>query len=184
VFTVVIFGNVSLTEWKLAKYPIMPLRTFKSEAPLSALGVASTHSFVFVAAAYLLPAFRFPNRDWHNNGQFRRVVPAAGARARSLLCSEGCLRRKDWTISRAPDCGQKFVLLVFSGHLYDRFASRTTYDGVIDQEDVFVTESSCNGVELTTDACFAQFFMLTQRRYTTCSGFIRSWRRALCLVVA
>ena len=57
IFGVVVFGIFFLIEWKIAKYPVIPLRIFKKWAALSALGVASTHGFAFVAAAYFLPFY-------------------------------------------------------------------------------------------------------------------------------
>lgn len=57
VFGVVIFGMFFLIEWKLAKYPIIPLRIFKKRAVLAVLGVASTHGFAFVAAGYFVPLY-------------------------------------------------------------------------------------------------------------------------------
>ncbi|PQE27754.1 Major facilitator superfamily domain general substrate transporter protein [Rutstroemia sp. NJR-2017a BVV2] len=60
VFAVVTFAIFFLVEWKVAKYPLIPLRLFKRRDRLAVLGVASTHGFAFVAAAYFLP-FYFQN---------------------------------------------------------------------------------------------------------------------------
>ena len=60
VFGALAFGIFFGIEWKIAKYPVIPLRIFKKGATLAALAVASTHGFAFVAAAYFLP-FYFQN---------------------------------------------------------------------------------------------------------------------------
>nr|ADN06228.1 MFS transporter-like protein [Passalora arachidicola] len=51
---VVIFGFV---EWKVAKYPIIPLRLFKYRNNCGALLVAFFHSLVFISAFYYLPLY-------------------------------------------------------------------------------------------------------------------------------
>ena len=58
----IIFGLVTialffLNEWKLAKYPIVPLRLFKDWSNIAALGVCFCHGFVFIAATYYLPLY-------------------------------------------------------------------------------------------------------------------------------
>ena len=57
VFSVIIFVVFFVIEWKVARYPVIPLRIFKKSAALAALAVASTHGFAFVAAAYFLPFY-------------------------------------------------------------------------------------------------------------------------------
>ena len=57
VFGLVAFGVFFLIEWKLARYPVIPLRIFKQKSALAALGVASTHGFAFVSVAYFLPYY-------------------------------------------------------------------------------------------------------------------------------
>ncbi|KIX99023.1 uncharacterized protein Z520_05484 [Fonsecaea multimorphosa CBS 102226] len=54
VFTIVLFF---LNEWKLAKYPVIPLRLFKNRSNLAALGVCFIHGFVFIAGSYYLPFY-------------------------------------------------------------------------------------------------------------------------------
>ena len=56
-FGVFVFAIFILIEWKVAKYPVIPLRIFKKRSALATLGVASTHGFAFVAAAYFLPYY-------------------------------------------------------------------------------------------------------------------------------
>ncbi|KAF2754182.1 MFS general substrate transporter [Pseudovirgaria hyperparasitica] len=53
-FTIFIFF---LNEWKLAKYPIIPLRIFQHRSNLAALGVCFCHGANFVAASYFLPLY-------------------------------------------------------------------------------------------------------------------------------
>ncbi|KIW83293.1 hypothetical protein Z517_02538 [Fonsecaea pedrosoi CBS 271.37] len=58
----IIFGIVAivlffLNEWKLAKYPVIPLRLFKNYSNLAALGVCFIHGFVFIAGSYYLPFY-------------------------------------------------------------------------------------------------------------------------------
>jgi len=58
----IIFGVVSivlffLNEWKLAKYPVIPLRLFKDPSNLAAFGVVFVHGFVFIASSYYLPLY-------------------------------------------------------------------------------------------------------------------------------
>ncbi|KAI9687444.1 MAG: hypothetical protein M1822_002053 [Bathelium mastoideum] len=57
VFSAVAFAVFFVVQWKLAKYPLMPLRLFKRRDTLAVLGVASTHGFAFVAVAYYLPFY-------------------------------------------------------------------------------------------------------------------------------
>ncbi|EXJ56647.1 hypothetical protein A1O7_06991 [Cladophialophora yegresii CBS 114405] len=58
----IIFGLLTivlffLNEWKLAKYPVIPLRLFKNTSNLAALGVCFIHGFVFIAGSYYLPFY-------------------------------------------------------------------------------------------------------------------------------
>ncbi|KAK0513947.1 hypothetical protein JMJ35_003669 [Cladonia borealis] len=57
IFSVIVFVVFFVIEWKVAKYPLIPLRIFKKRAALAALAVPSTHGFAFVAAAYFLPFY-------------------------------------------------------------------------------------------------------------------------------
>lgn len=54
VFTIVLFF---LNEWKLAKYPVIPLRLFRNRSNLASLGVCFIHGFVFIAGSYYLPFY-------------------------------------------------------------------------------------------------------------------------------
>lgn len=51
---VVLFGIV---EWKVAKYPTIPIRLFENKSLLACFGVCFLHGFVFIGALYYLPLF-------------------------------------------------------------------------------------------------------------------------------
>ncbi|KAL8708329.1 MAG: hypothetical protein Q9220_006804 [cf. Caloplaca sp. 1 TL-2023] len=62
VICLIVFGLVTiflffLNEWKLAIYPVMPLRLFKYRSNIAALGVCFCHGTVFIAGAYFLPLY-------------------------------------------------------------------------------------------------------------------------------
>jgi hypothetical protein len=46
-----------LVEWKVAKYPLMPLRIFSHSGIVAALGVACFHSMTLIGGAYFLPLY-------------------------------------------------------------------------------------------------------------------------------
>lgn len=54
VITIVLFF---LNEWKLAKYPMMPLRLFSKSSNLAALAVCFVHGMVFISGAYFYPLY-------------------------------------------------------------------------------------------------------------------------------
>ncbi|PBP18822.1 major facilitator superfamily transporter [Diplocarpon rosae] len=57
VFGVLVGGLFILNEWKLARYPVMPLRIFKHRSNIASLGVCFCHGFVFIAGTYYAPLF-------------------------------------------------------------------------------------------------------------------------------
>ncbi|KAJ9624810.1 hypothetical protein H2203_004760 [Taxawa tesnikishii (nom. ined.)] len=57
VFGVVTWGLFVINEWKIAKYPVMPLRLFKYSSNVAALGVVFIHGMVFIAGSYYLPLY-------------------------------------------------------------------------------------------------------------------------------
>jgi len=62
IICLLIFGVVSyiifgLVEWKVAKYPIVPLRIFKFRSNLAALALCFCHGFVFIGGSYYLPLY-------------------------------------------------------------------------------------------------------------------------------
>jgi EmrB/QacA subfamily drug resistance transporter len=54
IFMIVLFF---LNEWKLAKYPIIPLRLFSTRSNVASLSVCFIHGFVFIAGSYYLPFY-------------------------------------------------------------------------------------------------------------------------------
>ncbi|KAI9701675.1 MAG: hypothetical protein M1820_006446 [Bogoriella megaspora] len=52
--TWLLFGII---EWKLAEFPVMPLRLFKYRSNLASLGVCFIHGFVFISGSYYLPLY-------------------------------------------------------------------------------------------------------------------------------
>lgn len=57
VFGIVLMVLFFLAEWKIAKYPIMPLRLFKDPSNMAAYGVCFLFGFVFIAQSYYLPLY-------------------------------------------------------------------------------------------------------------------------------
>jgi MFS family permease len=53
-FSLVLFG---LNEWKLAKYPIIPLHIFKYRSNIAVLATTFCHGFVFIGGSYYLPLY-------------------------------------------------------------------------------------------------------------------------------
>jgi hypothetical protein len=54
VFAIAIFF---LIQWKVSKYPLMPLRLFTQTTNMAALGVCYCHGFVFIGGTYYLPLY-------------------------------------------------------------------------------------------------------------------------------
>ncbi|KAJ5572997.1 Efflux pump dotC [Penicillium hetheringtonii] len=57
VFGVFVWGLAMLSEWKLAKYPVIPPRLFKEWYNILILLVCFCHGFVFIASTYYLPLY-------------------------------------------------------------------------------------------------------------------------------
>lgn len=57
IFGLVVIGLFFVNEWKLAKYPIMPLRIFKYRSNIASLVVCFIHGMVFIAGAFFLPLY-------------------------------------------------------------------------------------------------------------------------------
>ncbi|MCJ1271994.1 hypothetical protein MMC22_011900 [Lobaria immixta] len=57
VFGLFTIGLFFLNEWKLAKYPIMPLRIFKYRSNIASLVVCFCHGTVFIGGAFFLPLY-------------------------------------------------------------------------------------------------------------------------------
>ena len=57
IFGVVTLGAFVAIEWKVAKYPIVPMRLFSSISNVSVFGIAYIHGAVFIAHLYYLPLY-------------------------------------------------------------------------------------------------------------------------------
>lgn len=57
VFGILTYGVFFLVEWKIAKYPIIPIRLFKTRHNLAVFGVTFCHAAVFISGAYYLPVY-------------------------------------------------------------------------------------------------------------------------------
>jgi hypothetical protein len=62
VLSLLIFGVLTiilffLNEWKLAKYPMMPLKLFSVRSNIASLAVCFVHGFVFISGAYFYPLY-------------------------------------------------------------------------------------------------------------------------------
>ena len=57
IFGLVTFGIFVLCEWKLAKYPIMPLRLFTNRSNAATIAATFIHGFVFIGDAFFLPLY-------------------------------------------------------------------------------------------------------------------------------
>jgi len=62
VICLIVFGLLTLVifviiEWKVAKYPLAPLRLFKSRSNNATFGIAFIHGFVYIADLYYLPLY-------------------------------------------------------------------------------------------------------------------------------
>lgn len=57
IFGLVLIGLFFVVEWKVAKYPMMPLRLFKRSSNIAALTVCFVHGMVFISGAYFFPLY-------------------------------------------------------------------------------------------------------------------------------
>ncbi|KAI0097800.1 major facilitator superfamily-domain-containing protein [Hypoxylon sp. NC0597] len=57
VFGIVTLGVYAIIEWKVAKYPITPLRLFQSTSNIAVFGIAYVHGAIFIAHLYYLPLY-------------------------------------------------------------------------------------------------------------------------------
>ncbi|KAI4217293.1 MAG: hypothetical protein LQ351_000602 [Letrouitia transgressa] len=57
VFGIITIGLFLLNEWKVAIYPVIPLRLFKYRSNIACLAVSFCHGFVFISGAYFLPLY-------------------------------------------------------------------------------------------------------------------------------
>jgi hypothetical protein len=54
---VLLVAIFAIVEWKVAKYPLIPLRVLSNRTSISALGVCCFHSMCLVGGAYFLPLY-------------------------------------------------------------------------------------------------------------------------------
>lgn len=62
VLCLIIFGVLTtclfvVIEWRVAKYPIIPMRLFQVRSNVASLAVCMCHGFVFISASYYLPLY-------------------------------------------------------------------------------------------------------------------------------
>ena len=57
IFGVFVWALAMLNEWKVAKYPIIPVRLFKNRHNVVMLLICFCHGFVFIATSYYLPLY-------------------------------------------------------------------------------------------------------------------------------
>ncbi|QPC75192.1 hypothetical protein HYE68_005944 [Fusarium pseudograminearum] len=57
VFGILAIGLFLLYEWKVAKFPVLPLRLFSTRNSIASYGVGFTHAFVFMSGSYWLPLY-------------------------------------------------------------------------------------------------------------------------------
>ncbi|KAG8623439.1 hypothetical protein KVT40_008415 [Elsinoe batatas] len=57
VFGIVTFGIFAVIQWKVSRYPIMPLSIFSKRSTCACLFIVSIHGMVFIASSYYLPLY-------------------------------------------------------------------------------------------------------------------------------
>jgi DNA repair protein RAD50 len=57
VFGIFVVGLFIVYEWKVAQFPVLPIRLFSSRNSIAAYGVGFTHAFVFMSGSYWLPLY-------------------------------------------------------------------------------------------------------------------------------
>ncbi|KAL4970912.1 major facilitator superfamily domain-containing protein [Aspergillus stella-maris] len=57
VFGIVTFTIYAVIEWKVAKYPLTPLRLFKSASNIATFAIAYIHGLAYIANLYYLPLY-------------------------------------------------------------------------------------------------------------------------------
>lgn len=57
VFGLITIGLFFIIEWKVAKYPVMPLRLFTKRSNVASLFTCFIHGMVFISGAYFLPLY-------------------------------------------------------------------------------------------------------------------------------
>ena len=57
IFGVITVGIFLVYEWKIAKYPVIPVHLFSTRSNIAAYGMSWTHAFVFMSGSYWLPLY-------------------------------------------------------------------------------------------------------------------------------
>lgn len=62
VICLILFGAITifffvLNEWKVARYPVIPLRLFQNRSNIAAFATSFCHGFVFISGSYWLPLY-------------------------------------------------------------------------------------------------------------------------------
>ncbi|PSK60748.1 hypothetical protein B9Z65_898 [Elsinoe australis] len=57
IFGIVTFGVFVLIQWKVSKYPVMPLAIFSKRSTCACFFIVSIHGMVFIASSYYLPLY-------------------------------------------------------------------------------------------------------------------------------
>ncbi|ENH61530.1 DNA repair protein RAD50 [Fusarium oxysporum f. sp. radicis-lycopersici 26381] len=57
VFGIFVVGLFLVYEWKVAKFPVLPIRLFHTQNSVASYGVGFTHAFVFMSGSYWLPLY-------------------------------------------------------------------------------------------------------------------------------
>ena len=57
VFGLVLVGVFIVVEWKVAKFPLIPMRLFTVRSNIASIAVSACHGFVFISASYYLPLY-------------------------------------------------------------------------------------------------------------------------------
>ncbi|KAK3393516.1 major facilitator superfamily domain-containing protein [Podospora didyma] len=57
IFGVITAGLFFLIEWRVAKFPIMPMRIFQARSNIASFGVGALHALVFISGSYYLPLY-------------------------------------------------------------------------------------------------------------------------------
>lgn len=57
VFGLVLVGIFIVVEWKVAKFPLIPMRLFTVRSNIASIAVSACHGFVFISASYYLPLY-------------------------------------------------------------------------------------------------------------------------------
>ena len=57
IFGLIVIGAFVIVEWKVAKYPIIPLHLFTNRSSIASYGTGFFHAFTFISGSYWLPLY-------------------------------------------------------------------------------------------------------------------------------